>query len=64
MLFGTFLAEAVFCIYLGVGGEQVEPHRLFVIAALIGLRVFCTSPDRKAGHIISVACNALLSMPS
>jgi len=64
VLFGTFLAEAVFCIYLGVGGEQVEPV-MFVIAALIGIYVFCVRAQiRKAGNIISVACNALLSMPS
>ena len=64
VLFGTFFAEAVFCIYLGVGGEQVEPI-MFVIAALIGVYVFCVRAQiRKAGNIISVACNALLSMPS
>ena len=40
VLFGTFLAEAAFCIYLGVGGEQVEPV-MFVIAALIGVYVYC-----------------------
>ena len=64
VLFGTFFAEAAFCIYLGVGGEQVEPV-MFVIAALIGVYVFCVRAQiRKAGNIISVACNALLSMPS
>ena len=64
VLFGTFLAEAAFCIYLGVGGEQVEPV-MFVIAALIGVYVYCVRAQiRKAGNIISVASNALLSMPS
>ena len=64
VLFGTFLAEAAFCIYLGVGGAAGRADHVRHRGAHRGLRVLRARPDPKAGNIISVASNALLSMPS
>ena len=67
VLFGTFLAEAVFCLYLGFAGK-FEAGRAVVwtiIALAIGIYVACMHKKiAKAGDCISVASTALLSMPS
>ena len=64
VLFGAFLAEGVFMLYLGVGGKDVSPIML-IFAALLGLYVFFMRKKiAKAGDCISVAATALLSMPS
>ena len=67
VLFGTFLAEAVFCLYLGFAGK-FEAGRAFwftIIALAIGIYVAVMHKKiAKAGDCISVASTALLSMPS
>ena len=67
VLFGTFLAEAVFCLYLGFAGK-FEAGRAVVwtiIALAIGIYVAVMHKKiAKAGDCISVASTALLSMPS
>ena len=67
VLFGTFFAEAVFCLYLGFAGK-FEAGRAVVwtiIALAIGIYVAVMRKKiAKAGDCISVASTALLSMPS
>ena len=67
VLFGTFLAEAAFCLYLGFAGK-FEAGRAFwftIIALAIGIYVAVMHKKvAKAGDCISVASAALLSMPS
>ena len=67
VLFGTFFAEAVFCLYLGFAGK-FEAGRAFwftIIALAIGIYVAVMHKKiAKAGDCISVASTALLSMPS
>ena len=67
VLFGTFLAEAVFCLYLGYAGkfEAGRAVAWTVIALALGIYVaFMRKKIVKAGDCISVAATALLSMPS
>ena len=67
VLFGTFFAEAVFCLYLGFAGkfEAVRAVVWTIIALAIGIYVaFMRKKIVKAGDCISVAATALLSMPS
>ena len=67
VLFGTFLAEAVFCLYLGYAGkfEAGRAVAWTVIALALGIYVaFMRKKIIKAGDCISVAATALLSMPS
>ncbi len=67
VLFGTFLAEAVFCLYLGYAGkfEAGRAVAWTVIALALGIYVACMRKKIvKAGDCISVASTALLSMPS
>ena len=67
VLFGTFLAEAVFCLYLGFAGkfEAGRAVVLTIIALAIGIYVAVMRKKiAKAGDCISVASAALLSMPS
>lgn len=62
LLFGTFAAEAIFALYLGIesGGW------LFYVACLgIGVYVWCMKEKiKQAALVISHASTALLAMPS
>ena len=62
LLFGTFAAEAIFALYLGIesGGW------LFYVACLgIGVYVYCMKEKiKQAALVISHASTALLAMPS
>ena len=63
VLFGTFFAEAVFCLYLGFAGkfEAVRAVVWTIIALAIGIYVaFMRKKIVKAGDCISVAATALL----
>ena len=74
VLFGTFLAEAAFCLYLGYAGKWKKEDReddidrafsFTIVALAIGIYVACMRKKIvKAGDCISVASTALLSMPS
>ena len=67
VLFGTFFAEAVFCLYLGFAGkfEAGRAVTFTIVALAIGIYVaFMRKKIVKAGDCISVAATALLSMPS
>ena len=67
VLFGTFFAEAVFCLYLGFTGkfEAGRAVMFTIIALAIVIYVACMRKKIvKAGDCISVASTALLSMPS
>ena len=67
VLFGTFLAEAAFCLYLAFAGKWELGRAIVFSAFALAIGIYVVVMRRKiikAGDCISVASNALLSMPS